>query len=61
MVSWETAWHKKLPAFPTYNNTNFRCFSYNLCLLQLNLFTREVKIGIAVDAVADAMHQSGPP
>jgi hypothetical protein len=28
----ETTWHKKLPAFITQGNTNFRCFSYIVLL-----------------------------
>jgi len=31
-VSGETAWQKKLLAFIGQGNTNFRCFSRNLCI-----------------------------
>src|SRR5712671_7069145 len=61
MVSGETAWHKKLPAFPTENNTNFRRFSckvlsyttckicqFKACIDRSYCQSRKVRAGCAV-------------
>ncbi len=59
MVSGETAWHRNYQRFLLKTiriSAVFRvaCASHSLFV------AREVKIGIAFDALADALHQSGP-
>jgi hypothetical protein len=59
MVSGGTAWHKKLPAFLLKTIRISAVFRVT-CASRSLFVTREVKIGIAFDALADALHQSGP-